>query len=74
MARRRGTAISRIAYEQRGRDRGAPPASLALPRAQATLLRSLGCEQAQGYYFSRPQPEAAFRALLPLQSPAKTQV
>jgi diguanylate cyclase (GGDEF)-like protein/PAS domain S-box-containing protein len=34
-------------------------------QAQATLLRSLGCEQAQGYFFSRPIPEAAFRALLP---------
>jgi diguanylate cyclase (GGDEF)-like protein/PAS domain S-box-containing protein len=33
-------------------------------QAQATLLRSLGCEQAQGYYFSRPMAEAAFRQLL----------
>jgi diguanylate cyclase (GGDEF)-like protein/PAS domain S-box-containing protein len=33
-------------------------------QAQATLLRSLGCEQAQGFYFSRPLPAAEFRALL----------
>ena len=33
-------------------------------QAQATLLRSLGCEQAQGYYFSRPVAEPEFRKLL----------
>jgi diguanylate cyclase (GGDEF)-like protein/PAS domain S-box-containing protein len=32
--------------------------------AQATLLRSLGCEQAQGYYFAKPMPEADLRALI----------
>jgi EAL domain-containing protein (putative c-di-GMP-specific phosphodiesterase class I) len=32
--------------------------------AQAALLRSLGCEQAQGYYFARPMPEADLRALI----------
>jgi diguanylate cyclase (GGDEF)-like protein/PAS domain S-box-containing protein len=32
--------------------------------AQAALLRSLGCEQAQGYFFARPVPEADLRALL----------
>jgi diguanylate cyclase (GGDEF)-like protein len=32
--------------------------------AQAALLRSLGCEQAQGYFFARPMPEADLRALL----------
>jgi EAL domain-containing protein (putative c-di-GMP-specific phosphodiesterase class I) len=42
-------------------------------QAQATLLRSLGCEQAQGYFFSRPQAEAAFRALLAVQIPVKAQ-
>jgi EAL domain-containing protein (putative c-di-GMP-specific phosphodiesterase class I) len=31
---------------------------------QAALLRSLGCEQAQGYYFARPMPEAELKALL----------
>jgi EAL domain-containing protein (putative c-di-GMP-specific phosphodiesterase class I) len=32
--------------------------------AQAELLRSLGCEQAQGYYFAKPMPEADLRTLL----------
>jgi EAL domain-containing protein (putative c-di-GMP-specific phosphodiesterase class I) len=32
--------------------------------AQAALLRSLGCEQAQGYFFAKPMPEAELRALL----------
>ncbi len=32
--------------------------------AQAALLRSLGCEQAQGYFFARPMPEADLRALI----------
>jgi diguanylate cyclase (GGDEF)-like protein len=31
---------------------------------QAALLRKLGCEQAQGYYFARPMPEAKLKALL----------
>jgi diguanylate cyclase (GGDEF)-like protein/PAS domain S-box-containing protein len=31
---------------------------------QAAFLRGLGCEQAQGYLFHRPMPEADFRALL----------
>jgi diguanylate cyclase (GGDEF)-like protein/PAS domain S-box-containing protein len=31
--------------------------------AQAVLLRSLGCEQAQGYFFARPMPEAQMVAL-----------
>jgi EAL domain-containing protein (putative c-di-GMP-specific phosphodiesterase class I) len=31
---------------------------------QAALLRRLGCEQAQGYYFARPMPEAELKALL----------
>jgi diguanylate cyclase (GGDEF)-like protein/PAS domain S-box-containing protein len=33
-------------------------------QAQARLLRDLGCEQAQGYYFAKPMPEADFRAWL----------
>jgi diguanylate cyclase (GGDEF)-like protein/PAS domain S-box-containing protein len=32
--------------------------------AQARLLRDLGCEQAQGYYFAKPMPEADFRKWL----------
>jgi EAL domain-containing protein (putative c-di-GMP-specific phosphodiesterase class I) len=32
--------------------------------AQARLLRDLGCEQAQGYYFARPMPRSAFEAWL----------
>jgi EAL domain-containing protein (putative c-di-GMP-specific phosphodiesterase class I) len=27
-------------------------------------LRGLGCEQAQGYYFAKPMPEAEFRKLI----------
>jgi len=33
-------------------------------QAQAALLCDLGCEQAQGYYFAKPMPEADFRLLL----------
>jgi EAL domain-containing protein (putative c-di-GMP-specific phosphodiesterase class I) len=32
--------------------------------AQADLLRAWGCDQAQGYYFSRPVPAAALEALM----------
>jgi diguanylate cyclase (GGDEF)-like protein/PAS domain S-box-containing protein len=32
--------------------------------AQAALLRALGCEQAQGYFYARPMPEADLRALI----------
>jgi EAL domain-containing protein (putative c-di-GMP-specific phosphodiesterase class I) len=32
--------------------------------AQATFLRELGCEQAQGYFFARPMPAAALRDLI----------
>ena len=32
--------------------------------AQARLLRDLGCEQAQGYYFAKPMPEADFQVWL----------
>jgi EAL domain-containing protein (putative c-di-GMP-specific phosphodiesterase class I) len=31
---------------------------------QASLLRALGCEQAQGYFFARPMPEADLRTLI----------
>jgi sensor c-di-GMP phosphodiesterase-like protein len=31
---------------------------------QASFLRDLGCEQAQGYLFHRPMPAADFKALL----------
>jgi diguanylate cyclase (GGDEF)-like protein/PAS domain S-box-containing protein len=40
--------------------------------AQAALLRALGCEQAQGYFFARPMPEADLRAFIsnsPLAGP-----
>jgi EAL domain-containing protein (putative c-di-GMP-specific phosphodiesterase class I) len=33
---------------------------------QAEFLRRLGCRQAQGYHFSRPQPAAAVAQLLGL--------
>ena len=32
--------------------------------AQADLLRAWGCDEAQGYYFSRPVPAAALEALM----------
>jgi EAL domain-containing protein (putative c-di-GMP-specific phosphodiesterase class I) len=31
---------------------------------QAAFLRSLGCEQAQGYFFAKPKPAAEFIALI----------
>jgi len=31
---------------------------------QAAFLRSLGCDQAQGYFFAKPVPEAEFRRLI----------
>jgi len=33
-------------------------------RAQLDMVTAAGCTEAQGYYFSRPVPEAEFRALL----------
>ena len=33
-------------------------------KEQADMLRSFGCHQMQGYYFSRPMPEAEYEALL----------
>ena len=33
-------------------------------KEQADMLRSFGCHQMQGYYFSRPIPEAEYEALL----------
>ena len=34
--------------------------------AQRAILAAMGCESAQGYLFSRPLPEDAFRSLLPV--------
>ncbi|WP_302804017.1 EAL domain-containing protein [Eubacterium callanderi] len=31
---------------------------------EVEILRELGCDYIQGYYFSRPLPEAAFTALV----------
>ncbi|QJE02093.1 EAL domain-containing protein [Massilia forsythiae] len=41
-------------------------------QAQARALRALGCNEAQGYYFGRPEPAAAFAArwLAPAALPA----
>ena len=37
--------------------------------AQATLLASLGCDQLQGYYFSKPEPLAAMLVRLNVAAP-----
>jgi diguanylate cyclase (GGDEF)-like protein len=39
--------------------------------AQARLLRGLGCEQAQGYYFAKPMPAADFEVWLSALPTAK---
>lgn len=41
--------------------------------AQCHVLRRLGCDLAQGYYFSQPQPAAAATALLSRSWPSATQ-
>lgn len=40
-------------------------------QAQHTFLAALGCQQFQGYLFSRPLPVAAFDQLLRLQAPSR---
>lgn len=38
-------------------------------KEQADMLRSFGCHQMQGYYFSRPMPETEYEALLKSKKP-----
>ena len=33
-------------------------------REQVELLKSIGCDQVQGYYYAKPMPEEEFFALL----------
>lgn len=33
-------------------------------REQADMLKNMGCEEFQGFYFSRPQPPAEIEAML----------
>lgn len=40
-------------------------------REQVELLRSIGCDQVQGYYYAKPMPEAEFWELLKKQSADK---
>jgi EAL domain-containing protein (putative c-di-GMP-specific phosphodiesterase class I) len=41
-------------------------------KEQATRLRQLGCDAAQGHYFARPQPASQLTALLQTHLPAAT--
>ena len=42
-------------------------------KEQTELLRSIGCDQVQGYYYAKPMPEEEFFALLQKQQPDRTE-
>lgn len=42
-------------------------------KEQTELLRSIGCDQVQGYYYAKPMPEEEFFALLQKRQPDRTE-